>query len=99
MAYRFNARQKKLPFGIYGPDDQGRGSLAAARQKRDAAKTLIAQGIDPGTAKKEVKQEKAAAQLFASRATSGLPLRKRHAETSPSRRWSSISRPCRTKAS
>jgi Arm DNA-binding domain len=44
MAYRFNGRQKKLSFGVYGPDGQGKVSLAAARQKRDAAKTLIAQG-------------------------------------------------------
>jgi Arm DNA-binding domain len=66
MAYRFNGRQKKLSFGVYGPDGQGKVSLAAARQKRDAAKTLIAQGIDPGVAKKEEKQEKAAARLFSS---------------------------------
>ena len=65
MAYRFNGRQKKLSFGVYGPDGQGKVSLAAARQKRDA-KTLIAQGIDPGVAKKEEKQEKAAARLFSS---------------------------------
>jgi hypothetical protein len=66
MAYRFNGRQKKLSFGVYGPDGQGKVSLAAARQKRDAAKTLIAQGIDPGVAKKDEKQEKAAARLFSS---------------------------------
>lgn len=66
MAYRFNCRQKKLSFGAYGRDDQGKVSLAAARKKRDAAKTLLAQGIDPGVAKKEEKQEKANARTFAS---------------------------------
>ncbi len=38
MAYRFNGRQKKLSFGIYGSDDEGRVSLATARKKRDEAK-------------------------------------------------------------
>jgi len=56
MAYRFNGKQKKLSFGVYCLDDQGQVSLAAAREKRDAAKVLIAQGIDPGAAKKEERQ-------------------------------------------
>jgi hypothetical protein len=55
MAYRFSGRQKKLSFGIYGSDDEGRVSLATARKKRDEAKALIAKGIDPGVAKKEEK--------------------------------------------
>jgi integrase len=66
MAYRFNGRQKKLSFGIYGADDQGRVSLATARKKRDEAKALIAMGIDPGVAKKEERLEKATACPFAS---------------------------------
>ena len=37
MAYRFNGRQKKLSFGVYGSDDEGRVSLATARKKRDEA--------------------------------------------------------------
>jgi integrase len=66
MAYRFNGRQKKLSFGIYGSDNEGRVSLAAARKKRDAAKALIAEGTDPGVAKKEERLEKVTARPFAS---------------------------------
>jgi integrase len=66
MAYRFNGRQKKLSFGIYGSDDEGRVSLATARKKRDEAKALIAKGIDPGIARKEERLEKATARPFAS---------------------------------
>jgi len=66
MAYRFNGRQKKLSFGIYGSDDEGRVSLATARKKRDEAKALIAKGIDPGVARKEERLEKATARPLAS---------------------------------
>jgi len=66
MAYRFSGRQKKLSFGIYGSDDEGRVSLATARNKRDEAKALIAKGIDPGVARKEERLEKATARPFAS---------------------------------
>jgi hypothetical protein len=61
-----NGRQKKLSFGIYGSDDEGRVSLATARKKRDEAKALIAKGIDPGIARKEERLEKATARPFAS---------------------------------
>jgi integrase len=66
MAYRFNGRQKKLSFGIYGSDDEGRVSLATARKKRDEARALIAKGIDPGVARKEERLGKATARPFAS---------------------------------
>jgi integrase len=66
MAYRFNGRQKKLSFGPYGSDAEGRVSLATARKKRDEAKALMAKGIDPGVAKKEERLEKATARPFAS---------------------------------
>ncbi len=44
MAYRFNGRQKKLSFGIYGSDDEGRVSLATARKKRDEARAAVQNG-------------------------------------------------------
>ena len=42
MAYRFNGVQKLLSFGAYPVV-----GLAAARQKRDDAKKLLATDIDP----------------------------------------------------
>jgi integrase len=52
MAYRFNDLQKQLAFGSYPTI-----SLAEARAKRDAAKKLLASGIDPAF---QAKQDKAA---------------------------------------
>jgi hypothetical protein len=43
MAYRFDAKQKTLAFGIY-PDI----SLADTRGLRDKARKLLAKGADPG---------------------------------------------------
>lgn len=55
LAYRFDGKQKLLALGAY-PDV----TLKMARERRDAAKELLANGIDPGAAKKdEKKQEKA----------------------------------------
>jgi hypothetical protein len=56
QAYRFNGRQKTLSFGSY-PDV----SLAEARARREAAKKLLRQGIDPGAVVKVEKQAKVAA--------------------------------------
>lgn len=50
LAYRFVGKQKTLALGVY-PDV----SLARAREKRDEARKLLADGIDPGAAKKEAK--------------------------------------------
>ncbi|MFK7902821.1 MAG: tyrosine-type recombinase/integrase [Nitratireductor sp.] len=55
MAYRFAGKQKTLSFGAY-PDV----SLLEARQKRDAAKTQIAKGLDPSDL---VRQEKLQAKV------------------------------------
>jgi integrase len=60
MGYRIGRRQKKLSFGPYPLV-----SLVGARDKRDAAKRLLADGIDPGVAKQEAKREQAAARAFA----------------------------------
>ncbi|HLF98148.1 MAG TPA: Arm DNA-binding domain-containing protein [Methylococcaceae bacterium] len=46
--YRFEGRQKTLAFGAY-PDV----SLTQAREKRDEARQLRADGIDPGEVAKE----------------------------------------------
>jgi integrase len=59
MGYRFGGRQKKLSFGPYPVV-----TLVGARDKRDAAKRLLADGIDPGVAKQEAKREQAAARTF-----------------------------------
>jgi len=56
LKYRFGGLEKKLALGAF-PEI----SLAEARQKREEARGLIANGIDPGAARKE----QAAAQLLA----------------------------------
>ncbi len=48
LKYRFDGKGKKQAFGVY-PEV----SLVDARQKREKARELIAQGIDPGEARKE----------------------------------------------
>lgn len=52
LQYRFGGKQKILALGVY-PDI----SLAEAREKRDAARKLIANGFDPSEKRKEVKEE------------------------------------------
>ena len=48
LKYRYNGKEKLLSFGVY-PDI----SLAVARNKRDEAKQVLTQGIDPGEVKKK----------------------------------------------
>lgn len=55
MDYRFNNKRKTISFGAY-PDL----SLADARQRREDAKKLLANDIDPSEMKKSVKQAKTA---------------------------------------
>jgi integrase len=55
MNYRVDGKQKTLALGVY-PDV----SLAKARQRRDRARQLLADGTDPGAAKHEAKQAQAA---------------------------------------
>lgn len=50
MKYRVAGKEKRLAFGVY-PDV----SLADAREKRDAAKKILAAGGDPGETKKSEK--------------------------------------------
>ena len=50
LKYRFAAKEKLISLGTYPTV-----SLRAARQRRDEAKDLLAQGIDPGEQKKAAK--------------------------------------------
>lgn len=54
LAYRFSGKQKTLALGVY-PDVP----LTRAREKRDDARKLIADGIDPGELKKATKTQRA----------------------------------------
>lgn len=55
MSYRFDGKQKLLSFGAYPYV-----TLASARNKRDDAKTLLAEGIDPMEVKKAAKAKRVA---------------------------------------
>ncbi|MDC0886783.1 tyrosine-type recombinase/integrase [Altererythrobacter sp.] len=61
LKYRYMGKEKKLSLGIY-PDV----SLKAARARRDEARTILADGIDPAAAKagEEAKAKIAAANTF-----------------------------------
>ena len=54
MNYRFTGRQKTLALGVYPAV-----SLAKARRRRDKAREFLADGIDPGVAKRQERQAKA----------------------------------------
>lgn len=49
LKYRYGGKEKRLALGVY-PDV----SLKAARGKRDAARQLLSDGVDPGQHRKEV---------------------------------------------
>lgn len=51
LKYRFDGREKLLGLGVY-PDV----SLAAARKRRDAARTLLAEGTDPSAARQAARR-------------------------------------------
>jgi integrase len=55
MNYRVDGKQKTLALGVYPAV-----SLAKARARRDKARELLADGVDPGAAKKEAQAEKIA---------------------------------------
>jgi integrase len=56
MAYRFGGKQKTASFGEYHREAERGVTLAAARIKRNEAKIMLANGIDPGQKKKEAKR-------------------------------------------
>lgn len=51
LGYRFNGKQKVFSIGVYPAV-----SLADARQRRDEAKRLLAQGIDPNAKNRLMKK-------------------------------------------
>ena len=59
LAYRFGGKQKLLALGVYPTI-----SLARARQAREDAKRLLANGADPTSEKKRRKQEHSNAVTF-----------------------------------
>jgi len=64
LAYRFEGKQKSLAFGVY-PNV----GIQEARERRDAAKALLAQNIDPGEIKKQEKMEQRIARVPANQET------------------------------
>src|SRR6516165_6427889 len=54
LAYRYGGSQKVLAIGVYP-----RIGLKEAREAREAAKKLLAAGVDPSEAKKRARIEKA----------------------------------------
>ena len=59
LKYRFAGKEKRLSLGVY-PDV----GLKAAREKRDSARRQLANGIDPGEARKAEKVAQAGAESF-----------------------------------
>lgn len=55
LAYRFDGKQKQLSLGVY-PDV----GLKEARERRDAARALLANGVDPSENRKAAKAARAA---------------------------------------
>lgn len=68
MKYRFGGAEKRLALGVY-PEV----SLAEARQRREDARKLLANGADPGEAKKAAKVAQVAAVQVARAEAAGLP--------------------------
>jgi integrase len=60
LKYRVGGKEKRLALGGY-PDT----SLAEARDKRDEARKLVAQGIDPSAERQEAKRQRVEAQQAA----------------------------------
>lgn len=56
LKYRFAVKEKRLALGVY-PEI----SLSEARERRDKARRLVANNIDPGVAKKEMRFQQLAA--------------------------------------
>lgn len=68
LKYRIAGVEKRLSLGTY-PET----SLKAAREKRDAARALIVQGIDPSDARKASKAQAQVTEADAAREAAGLP--------------------------
>ena len=70
MAYRFEGKSKLLSFGSYPAL-----SLREAREQRDEAKKLLAQGIDPAARKREEHKARLTAQRTVFRTLRGNGMR------------------------
>ena len=79
MDYRFNDKRKTLAIGAYPAI-----TLADARQRREDAKKLLANGVDPGEMKKSVKQAKTALNANSFE----IVAREWHAKFSAANKWS-----------
>ena len=75
MSYRFAGKQKTLAIGVYPAV-----SLAKARQRRETARGLLAEGVDPSAAKTQEKRSKAAAAVNTFEAVASEWLEKTAAE-------------------
>ena len=71
LKYRFNGKEKRLALGVYpevrlsGYKDKATGEwVDGARDKRDKARRLLAEGIDPGEARKAQKAAQGATESF-----------------------------------
>lgn len=67
--YRFDGKQNRLGFGIYPG-----ATLENARRQAEEARQQIAEGIDPGEIRKDVKAAKQLARLNEERIEEGLPI-------------------------
>ena len=83
LKYRFDGKEKRLALGVY-PDV----GLKDARERREAARKLLANGVDPGEHRKA--QNRLASMMFptASRSSreSGLPSTARPGQRRTARR-------------
>jgi integrase len=68
LKYRIGGREKRLACGVY-PDV----SLKLARQRRDEARRMLAEGLDPGEEKKAARAEAVRQHEQRTRAAAGLP--------------------------
>jgi len=55
LKYRFEGKEKVLALGVYG-SDSGKVPLKLARQKRDEARKLLSDGVDPAAERKTRKR-------------------------------------------
>ncbi|MFM2347807.1 MAG: hypothetical protein RL654_2560 [Pseudomonadota bacterium] len=69
LKYRHGGKEKRISLGVY-PDV----SLAMARARREEARALLAQGVDPSEARKDEKAEQQQRQELAALAAAGKPL-------------------------
>lgn len=79
MDYRFLGKRKTLALGVY-PEV----SLAKARARRQESRELLADGIDPGAAKRDAKNAKLIAAQHTFEAVARLWLEKTKTERAPS---------------